>query len=593
MTAAEVGMRDQLARSATADASSGAPSIELQAGSEREWSWHWPALLVAAVAVVAYWNSLSGGFVFDDHGLLFANRNVTPGMRPWDWFTRESSPTSLYRPLTMVTFALNAAFAPTAFWYHALNVTIHALASIAAFVLASRLLPSRRHAAVAALLFAAHPIHTEAVANVAGRAELLAALFVFSALWAALRHVDDGWWGWLAMTTVAALAGVFSKESAVTLPLLAIVVLVWKAPTLDRRTLGVLAAVGFACVAYLGARLSAVGTLGQAAPPPWVDNPLAHVGVVPRIETALVVLSQYFGSLTLPVRLSADETFNQVPLVEGPTDVRLLSALALFAVLAAAAFSARRRAPAAWAGGLFAAAALAITANVLFPIGTIKAERLLYLPSFGWCVACAGLLALRPRESLYIAAVVVTLFVGRDWMRNEDWRDDYHLFTATAVTSPNSAKALSNAGAVHAQQGEFNEALASYRMATRIDPHFVPAEIGVGRLLAMAGRPAEALDAFDGARHDDATNVEAHLRAGDLRLDMGDAAGAEQTYRDGLATAPANPELLLGMGLAELALGHRAEAMEIRARIELDYGTAGGSVAARLALLTRNLAAAP
>ena len=547
------------------------------------------ALLVAAAAVLPYLNSLAGGFVFDDHGLLQENPYATPGMRAWEWFLRPSIPGSVYRPLTMATYALDAALGFGAPGYHATNVVLHLVATLAAFVLARRLLGRARDAAIAATLFAVHPIHTEAVANLAGRAELLAAAFLLVSLWAVVRYVDEGGADRLGLAFATALAATCSKESAVTLPLLAVIVLAWRAPVRGRRQLVAVATLAAACACYVAARWAVVGGLGTAEPRPWADNPLAHVGTLVRLGTALVVLSDYVGSLTLPLRLSADETFDQVPLVGTAGDLRLLAAIAMLVVLGVAAHRARRRAPAIWYGALFAAGALAITANVLFPIGTIKAERLLYLPSFGWCVAAAGLCALDRRVALPLVTCVVVGFAARTWIRNPDWHDDYRLFTTTAVTSPNSARAHSNAGAVLAQHGELARALDEFTTATRIHAGFVPAQIGRGRVLMLLDRPTEALDAFETARRADPSNIEAHFRIADLELSRGDFAAAATAYRAGLVVAPQNPELLLGLAIALAAQGERDEARALRDRVAARYDLGIPALAPRLALLTQAL----
>ena len=585
-------MRSGSAEVVATPAASAASSVSLPAAPRARRAWLAAIPLVAAAAVLPYLNAWPGTLVFDDHLLLEKNPLATPGMHAWDWFFRESIPGSVYRPLTMATLALNGgAQAPGP--YHATNVAIHLLATLAAFFLARRLLGSARDAAVAAVLFAVHPIHTEAVANIAGRAELLAGFFVLVALWAGLRFVDGG--GALALATaiVAGLAGTLSKESAVTVCLLWVIVVLWRGRRLDRRTVLVAVGLGAACVASVAARVAVLGSLGTATVRTWADNPLAQVGALQRIATALVVLADYFGTLTLPIRLSADDSYNQIPLVESPTDLRLVSAVALVVVLGIAAFRARRRTPAAWWGALFALAALAVTANVLFPIGTIRGERLLYLPAFGWCLACAGLASRRPRLGLAVVGIVAVLFAGRTWVRNDDWHDDYRLFTATAITSPNSVRAQSNAGAVLAEHGELGAALKHYQAAVDIFPDFPLAQLGLGRVLAMIGQPAAALAALDRARTVEPTNVEAHLRAADLRLDTGDAAGAERTYREGLAVAPTNGELLVGLALADVALGRRDDAVAIRRRVEGDERSRAGSVPQRLAMLAEALGEAP
>jgi tetratricopeptide (TPR) repeat protein len=190
-----------------------------------------------------------------------------------------------------------------------------------------------------------------------------------------------------------------------------------------------------------------------------------------------------------------------------------------------------------------------------------------------------------PRIGVPAIVATVLFFSARTWVRNADWHDDYALFVATAATSPNSARAQANGGAVLAQRGAFAEAHEHYALATRIAPDFAPGEIGLGRLLAMQGRAQEAVVAFDRARAADPSRVEAHLNAGDLRLGQGDAAGAARTYREGLVVAPGQPELRLGLALAEAALGHRDEARRLREGLDGDHVPPGTNVPQRLAAL--------
>src|SRR2546427_560164 len=136
----------------------------------------WLAAVVVA-AVLPYLDSLQGAFVFADFGLVTQTPSAAPGMPLLAWFTRPSTTGSLYRPLTMVSYGLNALLGPDPLSYHLVNVALHALAAFAAFSLARSLLRSTPAAGVAALLFAVHPVHTEPVANIAGRSEVLAGLF--------------------------------------------------------------------------------------------------------------------------------------------------------------------------------------------------------------------------------------------------------------------------------------------------------------------------------------------------------------------------------------------------------------------------------
>src|SRR5438094_1907102 len=172
----------------------------------------WLAAVVVA-AVLPYLDSLQGAFVFDDFGLVTQNPYAAPAMPLLAWFTRPSTSGSLYRPLTMVSYGLNALLSPNPLSYHLMNVALHALAALAAFSLARSLLRSTPAAGVAALLFAVHPVHTEPVANIAGRAEVLAGLFSLLALACFARATDAaaGKRLWSVASLAAFAAGLLSK----------------------------------------------------------------------------------------------------------------------------------------------------------------------------------------------------------------------------------------------------------------------------------------------------------------------------------------------------------------------------------------------
>lgn len=548
-----------------------APSVPSPA-PRRAWGTSRWLALAAAAAALPYLNALTASFTFDDFGLVLQNPKATPGMSPLAWFVRESTTGSLYRPLTMVTFALTERMAPAPWAFHAGNVVLHVLATLAAFDLARLLLRSTPAAAATALVFAVHPVHTEAVTSVAGRSEILAGLFVMLALSGSIRaqRASAGGAGWTVSSVAAFALGFLSKESAFSLLPLLVLVTLWIGPPRAGRVLRALVpylVVGAACLAL---RHAVVGSFTLAEPPPFIDNPLAHTGGFSRIATAVVVLLEYVSVLAVPLRLSADESFNQVRVVVSALDVRLLAAVGLFATVGAALVVERRRVPVLGLAALFFAAAMTVTANVVFPIGTVKAERLLYLPSFGWCLACGWLLrrwtgrTVGPR--LAAAALALLLLAGRTWARNEDWRDDYTLFTRTAQTSPNSARAHGNAGALYGQKGELAPAAEHFRAALAIDPTFAPAAMGLAQVHDMRGERDEAIRWYREAVRLDPHATRGWIRAGDLLLRAGDSAGAVDLLRAGRIQVGDDPFLLVTLAVAVRAQGGDAEAERLLTR---------------------------
>jgi tetratricopeptide (TPR) repeat protein len=455
------------------------------------------------LAVLPFLNGLTAGFALDDFPRIVENPMVQgkePALRLLTWVDRPE----IYRPLTMLTFAANARLGASATGYHVVNVLLHASVTVLGFALAKIVLRSTLGAAAVGALFAVHPIHTEAVTNVFGRAELLAALFVMICLVALARAGGDGptdarRLSWLGGSLVAFGAGLLSKESAITAIVLCGVIHVWILPA--RRmglTLRVLAPYVVVGIAYLGWRRYLVGALGMPALPQFLDNPLAHVGPFRRLATALVVMGDYLRLLTFPLTLSSDYSFNQIPVVTSAWDARWLLATAVLALLGLALIVGVRRAPVTIVAAAFVFAPLAATANILVVIGTIKAERLLYLPSFGWCLAAGWLVTLLARRQRPLAlgtlAIVVCLFVGRTWVRNEDWRDEATAHAAAVRTAPDSAKTHYNRARDLIGQRRFEEAIRHLRRSLAIYPDWAASQANLGGALALTGRLAEAGD---------------------------------------------------------------------------------------------------
>jgi hypothetical protein len=184
-------------------------------------------LVIAASAIAVYLGALANGYALDDVPIIATNPLVHRWSVLWEAFARPYWPPAwgaeMYRPLPIVSFALD--WRAGVGWLHAANLLWHAGVSLAVAALALRLSGSGMAALVAGMLFAVHPVHVEAVANIVGRAELMATLFVVLSVLAALEHDRLGW-------SLAALAlGLLSKEIAATTP--ALVASGWLAETIE------------------------------------------------------------------------------------------------------------------------------------------------------------------------------------------------------------------------------------------------------------------------------------------------------------------------------------------------------------------------
>ena len=441
------------------------------------------AIAIAALAAVAYLNAFGHAFVLDDTRLIRDNvriRSLADVPRLFaDSYWGAQGAQALYRPLPLATYALNyAVHGLETNGYTAVNVGLHVAVSLLLFALVRSLGGSAFAAGAAGLLFAVHPVHTEAVTGLSGRPELLAALFVVLALHghrlapaagrAALRY--------RAATLLCFACALLSKESAMTL--LAVVpamdALV-PARTADGQAAGPRARIvsdylplAGVAVAYLALRRAVLGgiVIADSAIAP-LDNPLVPLAPTPfgdrmgatpaqALMTAVALVTEYARLLVWPARLSPDYSYNQIPLVASALDVRFLAGAAIVAACAGGIVWLRRRSPVAAFGLALLALTYAIVSNVGIRVGTICAERLIYLPSAGAVIAAAVLLEraaaagsrMRGRAVLVAVAVVVAAAGARTWARNRDWRDESTLWTAAVAVAPASARVQAEYGRI-------------------------------------------------------------------------------------------------------------------------------------------------
>ena len=422
-------------------------------------------LLLAAVVLV-YGNTLVNQFAMDDELYIMRNPQVTdPSLH------RLFSPnpvSSVFRPVAFATLAVNWAVSGTEpAGYHLLNLILHAGATWLLYILLQELLRSSQEgktaAFVAALLYAVHPIHTEAVAWAVGRAEILAAGFLFAG-W--ILHLRDRPIGSLACFALAVL----SKESAVAFfPLVLLgdyAIGKWK-PRL-RYAL----AAGLTLL-YLLLLWTVQGGRFGPAEIPMVDNPLAHLPAGWRILNALRVAWKYVALQIYPAVLSCDYSFNQIPIYRDWRHT-LPAAVAAAAIALAWIWAVRKR-QAQWAlaGGIYFAG-FAVTANILVPTGTIMGERLAYLPSAGFCLMLAlGWNWLRQRKEILawvlLAAIVFSASV-RTVARNRDWKDTFALYSSAVRAVPNDAKMHANLAGQYSTRNQLDLAAGEYQIALRINP---------------------------------------------------------------------------------------------------------------------------
>ncbi|HCE43706.1 MAG TPA: hypothetical protein DET40_09165 [Lentisphaeria bacterium] len=446
----------------------------------------WGILLLAAI--VPYAASLKGDFVFDDIPLLAED----PFYKAYHPFTdcwkrdywMESMAQGLYRPLTIFSYWVNAKVSglyPPAF--RAMNLFLHIIAVFVVFNLALRLRLGRYAALIAGVLFAIHPIHTEAVIPAFGRGEVLCGIFIFTGLLFHTYVSRNPLWS--IGTAACFVLACWSKEHGVALVPLCILYDFYSGRMkMDKQSImSVLkpyVLYTFALVVVVAVRYEAMGTVMPAMTrfDPSLDNPLALCPYPERLLSAISIQGFALYLFIWPVTLSHDYSFAQMlPL----KTIYSLSGIAVALIVFAMPFILIRLYPKLKGKIVFFSLAYAVSilpaANIITPTGTIFAERLYYIPSVWLCFALATILMRISRKvdvnllaALLVAALIALSF--RTYARSLDWRDQLSISLAGVRTSPKSAKTWNNLAVQLVHEGRLKEAIAACGNAIHIYPRF-------------------------------------------------------------------------------------------------------------------------
>ena len=501
--------------------------------------------LLGAAFLLPNMGALGCRFVLDDLPLIVENEklhslgNIVAICKSGYWPDRAGI--SAYRPVSQTAWAaLWSAGGGHPFLFHLFGLLLGLAVVLLAYRFLIKLQAPPRAAFIAAVLFASFPIHTEATTSVVGSAELLAAAFGFFSL---LLYSGGRPIAALALFALA----VFSKESAAAFAALPLVFPALRpagiVPPASRRPPPQAAerrwvaggtpavqrlyrdlATAAAAAAIIGAALLAHRGVSRTGFIPPIDNPMALLDPARRVLSALWVQCLYIFKTVLPIWLSADYSYKQIPLVMSLDDGRAWAGLGLVAAAGLAAWRSRQLRPAVLAYAILFSA----TANVLFPIGTMMGERLAYTPSIGMALLLAIPLARRPQWKAVVLAIVL-IYGGRTVARNLDWRNPEVFYAKLIDTSPSSAKSHYFYGILLSSRGDDGGAVAAYDRAIAIFPAYSEAYHNRGNALARLGRRQEAAESY----------------AACLRFDPGHAGAAANlaALRAGLPLSPPRKRL--------------------------------------------------
>ena len=517
-----------------------------------------PGLAVTLVAALVYLNTLGNGFVYDDHFVVAQNdhiRSLNPvtifGSEYWSGFASETAGT-YYRPVTIFSFALDfALWGQNPSGYHLTNLLLHAANTLLLYLLCARLIRNRKTALFAALLFAVHPVHTEAVANISGRSDLLFTAFGLLAIRFFVSTRTLAPYG----AALSVLLACFCKETALLLPVFLVFCdLIWKPGAaaslpaylwhrLRIRHIWIAAATA----TFLCFRTLAVGNFSPVPPSP-MDNPLFEASFAERVFTIPVLILHYLRLLVFPATLSVDYSFNQIPVVSTPAHPLFLLGTVLLVGLGAAVGRCWGTSRVGIFGVGLLTFPLLLNLNPVYTAGSILAERYLYLPSAGFCLL-AGLAALRLLPAwiahpsrhwacVSLAAALILAGAYRTVVRNQDWRTDTTLFRSAVQVTPNSVRARLNLAFLYAKQDNHWAAIEQYRQVLKIRADYPIVHYKLAESHRAHGEKDRAIYHFEQAVRLKPVFTEAWLALGNLYLNQKREGKAEIALRTALNLSP-------------------------------------------------------
>ena len=457
------------------------------------------ALIAGGVACLVFINATANEWAVDDTPLIDHNpaaQSLGAAMRatfsPY-WPATPTEPSAgLYRPVVVVSYAVDwIVSGGRAGWFHLTNVLLHGVVSALVVLVAAMWLPPLG-ALAAGLVFAIHPVHVEAVANVVGRAEIMAGLGLLFAVLAARRYrrtVDptQARW-WLTATLAAVLFALLSKENAV----VGVVFLALDHgldPERPRQPTGEL----YVAIAALTLGWFFVwrGVAGSYVTTTTADN-FRGLTAMGRLATMLPVQLDVIRLLSWPLQLSHDYHPLVVPQRTAFGGLALLGLLSAGACLALGVVCCKR-APAVAFGILAGAASYAPTSNLIFGSGVALAERNLYLAalapalSIGWLLVWSRRFR-EKRVAMLAAVALAVVYAGRTVTRTPFWKDTRTTVIEGVIEHPESFRNHVRVGRISELTGDSTRALAEYLVAGELfdrEPLVatlsVPLAIGMGR----------------------------------------------------------------------------------------------------------------
>ncbi len=447
---------------------------------------------------------------------------------------------------------------------HFVNIMLFIITGLLLFSVFQMVLPTAEPfyfslAFIAAMLFAGHPIHTEAVTNIKGRDEVMGLLFALATLRCVLKFVHGKNYGQLVLAALCFFLGLLSKENTITFFAVIPLTLYFFTQAKVKDYIAMAVALALPIVAYLAIRSACTEAGVTADSPEILNNPFAYTNgnLGFRYATTIYTFILYIKLLLFPINLTHDYYFNQIPYVDFTDPGFLFSLLVNGALVIYALVQFTKKTIPSYAI-LFYFITFSIVSNLLFTVGILMNERFMFFSSVGFSLLMAYLLVqlkerrkISPTIFLGVIVAILSLYSVKTFSRNFAWENNFKLFMTDVEVSTESAKIHTSCGGdltkVADQETDsvkkkelLNQSVTHLRKAIQIYPNHSNAWLMLGNAVYKLNRnPQEALSMYEKAK---ATHIPPYYDAlydiGVVQMESGSVAQSIPNFREALTAKP-------------------------------------------------------
>ncbi len=512
-------------------------------------------VLLFIFTFIIYGNTLWNEYALDDGIVITQNQFVQKGFAGladilthdsfsgWQKEANNDVAGGRYRPLSLASFAIeHSLFGNDPAASHFINVFLYAFLGIVIFILLKRLLidkPTKYSYLfhlpfLTALLFIAHPIHTEAVANIKGRDEIFSLLFSILASMYFLKFIDDGKKiKHIIYGSLFFFLGLLSKENAITF-LIIIPLMIWffRSEIFKQSFVQVLFSLTVSVGVFLFLRQTFSNTEINKEVTDLMNNPFFGMNDSQKYATIIYTFGKYLWLLIFPLHLTSDYYPYQISIHEFSSIGTIISLIVCVLLIAIAFIQLSKKTIFSFSI-IYFAVTLSVVSNLVFPVGTFMSERFLFMPSLAFCLLLSYLITLIPfykfnlfpfskseisnkiidagffriRNIQIILVIIIGAYSIKTIGRNREWKNNFTLFSADIKNSPNSAMAHHAIASELRKSGEasfdnktktsyFNQSIAAEKKSLAIHPGFAQAYYNTGVVYLLMDKVNEAENAL-------------------------------------------------------------------------------------------------